>query len=205
MGGWGSGRHRGQKAKRNTAAYPLLDVRQLQKAGLLRAGLTFRYPLIRNGERTDSIALRVEARQATLSYTYWTRESGWQRVEQPVQFEWTPCNYGSHRAWFRCPAESCGRRVAILYFAGVFACRHCHQLAYWSQRCSASEGALRRAQAIRERLGGTGNMYCPFPAKPRGMHWKTYSRLRLLHDNADAHCWPTWMKAPSPNSASGFS
>lgn len=194
MGGWGSGRSWGHKPKRNTAAYPLLDVRRLQREGLLRRGLAFPYQLIRNGERTESIDLRVEAKQATLSYTYRTREAEWQRVEQPVQIEWTACNYGGHRAWFRCPADGCGRRVAILYLVGVFACRCCLHLGYWTQRCSASEGALRRAQAIRERLGGSRNMCCPFPAKPKGMHWRIYRRLRLLHDNVDAHSWPTWMR-----------
>jgi len=138
--------------------------------------------------------LRVDAERVTLSYLCCGPNAEWQSVEYPVHLEWTPCHYGGHRAWFRCPADGCGRRVAILYYAGIFACRRCHQLAYWSQRCSASEGALRRAQAIRERLGGTGNMYCPFPVKPKGMHWRTYRRLRLLHDNAEGHSWPTWMR-----------
>lgn len=194
MGGWGSGRSWGHTAKKKTATYPLLDVRQLQREGLLRAGLAFPCQLTQNGERTGSIDLRVDADRVTLSYRCRSRESEWQHMDCSVQIEWTPCNYGGHRAWFRCPAECCGRRVAILYFVGVFACRRCHQLAYWSQRCSASEAALSLAQAIRERLGGSRNMYYPFPSKPRGMHWKTYSRLRLLHDKADAHCWPTWMR-----------
>jgi hypothetical protein len=204
MGGWGSGRSWGHKAKKKTATYPLLDVRRLEWEGLFRAGLAFPHQMIQNGERTASIDLRVDADRVTLSYRYLSPESEWQRVEKPVQLEWTPCNYGGHRAWFRCPAESCGRRVAILYFVGVFACRHCHQLAYWSQRCSASQASMRRAQAIRERLGGSRNMNCPFPAKPKGMHWKTYRRFRLLHDNADTHSWPTWMRRRA-QTASGFS
>ena len=37
----------------------------------------------------------------------------------------TVCNLGGSRAWFICPAVGCGRRVAILYGGGIFACRHC--------------------------------------------------------------------------------
>jgi hypothetical protein len=45
--------------------------------------------------------------------------------------------------------------------------------------------ALRRAQTIRERLGGSANMAKPFPEKPRGMHWKTYERLLWEHHEAE--------------------
>jgi hypothetical protein len=41
--------------------------------------------------------------------------------------------------------------------------------------------ALRRAQGIRERLGGSANMTKPFPEKPKGMHWSTYNRLWWEH------------------------
>ena len=37
----------------------------------------------------------------------------------------TPCNLGNWRAWFICSVVGHGRRVAILYGGGIFACRHC--------------------------------------------------------------------------------
>jgi hypothetical protein len=82
------------------------------------------------------------------------------------------------------------RRVAVLYGPSIFACRDCHRLAYDSQRTPAHDRALARAQAIRERLGGRETC-TPFPAcKPKGMHLRTYRRLRLEAEKADARSWP---------------
>ena len=45
--------------------------------------------------------------------------------------------------------------------------------------------ALHKAQAIRERLGGSANMMEPFPQRPKGMHHETYMRLFWEHDEAE--------------------
>jgi hypothetical protein len=34
-----------------------------------------------------------------------------------------------------------------------------------------------QAQKIRMRLGGSVNLFAPFPEKPERMHWRTYLRL----------------------------
>jgi hypothetical protein len=76
--------------------------------------------------------------------------------------------------------------VALLYGPGrYFLCRHCYDLVYESQRENEMTRALRRAQAIQERLGGSANMMEPFPERPKGMHHKTYWRLREQHDEAE--------------------
>ena len=76
--------------------------------------------------------------------------------------------------------------MAILYGPGkYFLCRRCYDLVYESQRENRMNRALRRAQTIRERLGGSANMTKPFPGKPKGMHWKTYEHLWWEHHEAE--------------------
>lgn len=53
----------------------------------------------------------------------------------------TPCHYGGKRYWFECPCYKngvyCGRRVGVLYKNGdYFACRHCYNLTYSSQKAN---------------------------------------------------------------------
>jgi len=40
------------------------------------------------------------------------------------------------------------------------------------------ERRMRRARNIRNRLGGGDNLFEPFTANPKHMHWKTYWKLR---------------------------
>ena len=99
---------------------------------------------------------------------------------------WTACNFGGERPWFICLRAGCGRRVAILYEPGrYFLCRHCYDLSYESQREDKTHRALRRAQKIRQRLGGSANMLEPFPERPKGMHHDTYMRLFWEHHEAE--------------------
>ena len=58
-------------------------------------------------------------------------------------------------------------------------------LRYESQREAKKYRALRWAQKIRTRLGGSANMMDPFPEKPKGMHHDTYMRLFWKHHEAE--------------------
>ncbi len=125
--------------------------------------------------------------QVILLYRYRRGPGGeWEDVREPVELDWTPCNFGGERPWFICPGAGCGWRVAVLYGPGrYFLCRHCYGLAYQSQRDTKMYRALHRAQDIRKRLGGSANMMEPFPEKPKGMRWKTYERLFWEHHEAE--------------------
>jgi hypothetical protein len=61
-----------------------------------------------------------------------------------------------------------------------------HQLAYESQQGSPALRSLSRSLKIRVRLGGSPDPLGPFPEKLRGMHWRTYLRLRARAEAAEA-------------------
>ena len=46
---------------------------------------------------------------------------------------------------------------------------------------------LRKGQSIRMRLGGSPSIMELFPFKPKGMHWRTYERLRREAEEAEGH------------------
>ena len=122
------------------------------------------------GDReVSSIGLRAEHGRIILKYRH--RRGGLgecEDVEQPIYLTWTPCNLGGKRPWFVCPGvvgrRYCGRRVAILYSAGLyFLCRHCYDLTYRSRQDSDWLGPLHKARRIRQRLGGSTSLMEPFP------------------------------------------
>ena len=178
MGGMGSGRGY-QGGKRTTGGCYQIDVRKLQRAGVLTAGDSFAWHWSRNGEAVVTIQARAEEDRLTLIYSHKSGGADWQAMDYPVGLEWTACTLGGRRVWFLCPASGCGRRVALLYIgsAGIFACRHCYRLAYACQRETTDHRALRRADNIRERLGWQAGIANPSGGKPKGMHWRTFNRL----------------------------
>ena len=191
MGGVGSGNWYRFDTKITTGECHSVDVRYLHREGLLKPGNRFSLRWSRAGRETGSIGGAVEGsdRPERMLLLYRHRSGPgeeWEDVQETVSLGWSTCNFGGERLWFLCPGAGCGRRVAILYGPGrYFLCRHCYDLVYESQRENAMYRALHKAQAIRERLGGSANMMEPFPEKPKGMHHETYWRLREEHDEAE--------------------
>jgi hypothetical protein len=90
-------------------------------------------------------------------------------MNYPVYLAWSGCNYG-------------GQRVAVLFGAKVYACRHCHKLAYQTRREQTHDRAGSRAYTIRKRLGWEAGILNLPGGKPKGMHWRTFERLQARHD-----------------------
>jgi hypothetical protein len=142
---------------------------------------------LRRGARTRA-AMRdpdaVGCRKRTASFSTFVSPTS---SEQLIPIVWTKCPRGGRRPWFLCepPGRYCGRRVALLYSGGeLFACRRCYGLAYESQQQSEFLRGLRKAQKIRVRLGGSPNLLHPLPEKPKGMHWRSYRRIKRVYETA---------------------
>ena len=189
MGGPGSIRYPRPPGKITVDAALSLDVRALQRTGLMQAGSWFVAPWA-TGRAHPAVTVEVEESAVRLHLPSEVCGVSLEIRSHQVQLESTSCHFGGRRFWFTCPTLDCGRRAAILYFAKVaFACRRCCDLSYPSQRERAPDRALRRAQGLRMRLGGSANVLAPFPAKPPGMHWRTYSRHWRRASDAEQAFW----------------
>jgi hypothetical protein len=85
--------------------------------------------------------------------------------------------------------NNCGvrqNRAAKLFSSTpYFLCRSCCGLPYASQNESDHDRALRRARKLRRRLGAGAGIGDPIWDKPKGMHWRTFERLKEQAEQAD--------------------
>ena len=123
-----------------------LDVRRLHQRNCLRPGLVFSWSWSWGGEPLASIRILTSVDSIRLSYS--TKDG--EQVDELVDLDRTPCNYGGTRPWFICP--KCGRRVAVLFGGRRFWCRHCHGIAYAVENEDALSRQLRRANKLREKV-----------------------------------------------------
>jgi len=188
MGGFGSGRRGGRET---TADYRRLDVRRLHRAGVLVPGRRCGWQWMRRGEKIADIG--IEAGESFIRLRYSATSGGERKsYDYTVMLSRTGCTYGGARPWFLCPC--CGRRVAILYGGAMFACRRCYRLAYEVQREDDMDRIARRADAIRDRLGWEAGILNPDGWKPKGMHWRTFWRLKAEHDRLKGGALGAWAK-----------
>ena len=176
MGGYGSGRGERFGGRRTTlAALGRLDVRRLQRQGYLD-GAEHWLIVRQHGRLLLLVVTREDGRLAV---------EPWGRDRQRIPLDWTPCHYGGMRPWLRCPR--CARRRAVLHIVGArVQCRHCARLPYASQHTTAEDRRYQKVRTIRDRLGASPNLAEPISpgTKPRGMHWRTWERLRAQEQQA---------------------
>ena len=82
-----------------------IDVRQWQRCGALRDGYMGSWVWHRDGKQSGSIGYTVDAESVTLRYSVADTA-----VNNRIEIERTPCNYGGSRPWFLC--WRCGSRPA---------------------------------------------------------------------------------------------
>jgi len=96
---------------------------------------------------------------------------------QRFRIVWIRTGLGRHRAILVC--SSCaGGAIRLFSHYGNYACRHCHQAVYASQK--NNQIARKRLQASKLRLtqlGGWPDINEPMPAKPKWQRWPSYKRL----------------------------
>ena len=176
MGGVGSGTWCRWSKRKTLEECHRIDVRYMNKRGLLKEGMTGSLSWTTRGEPSGSISYRSYDGSLALSYAFTAGDSEPEQIEDQIQLEWTPCNYGGHRPWFKCP--SCSGRVMVLARQGrLFRCRKCHEIPYGSQTEMKADRLIRKARKIRNYLGASEDLEEPIWRKPKGMHQATFERL----------------------------
>lgn len=182
MGGYNSGGGRGA-LKDN--AFWRLDIARLKRIGALRPGTHPIHWSGRDGEKVANISITTEADRLTLEYRKRWRGSGdWEEVREIVKLDWTAQKLGGKRVWFLCPG--CGSRRGVLYGRDGYRCRACHRMTYTSQYDAYPQLPWTRCHRVRARFGAAEGLAYPFPDRPKGMHRKTYNRLKAEDERANA-------------------
>jgi hypothetical protein len=193
MGGYGSGRRYRRDTKTTTDAVRLkLDIRVLCQRGLALGQGSCVLSWTQSDREVGSIQCDIGESQLLFSYNQQVGNNPSRDVTEVVLIDRTPCHYGRFRLWFLCP--KCDRRVAILFFVHTrFLCRYCHRLSYSSQNEDVLARMKRRTWKIRGLLGASDNLTVAIWKKPKGMHWRTFERLRRNERLANAKVDLVWV------------
>jgi hypothetical protein len=190
MGGNGSGSYYRYNKKTSAEDCRQIDINRLKKDGCLRSGNVFTTTWTSSMGNKNSIQSFVFRDHIRITYCI-TRFTGEKvDVDYNVNLTWTPCNFGGERLWFICPGKNCERRVGKLYMGDkYFLCRHCNKLTYESRRNTEADRLASKAHKIRAKLGTEYGFANPIPDRPKGMHWKTYIRLKALAYHYEELSW----------------
>ncbi len=170
MGAYGSG---GGRLASKMDEFHKLDLASFKTAWFER-GRRGRVTWSRGGRETGSIGYTLGGDWLELEYVS-GREPNRQTVRERFSIAFTEQPFGGTRRWIVC--RSCSRRCRVLIGGTYFRCRKCYKATYPSQYENFFVKGLNKAERIRDKLGGEPGFCNPFPAKPKGMHWRTYRHL----------------------------
>ena len=182
MGGPGSGNWYRWDKRTTTEEVKRIDIRFMKKHGYLSPGRrTLSWSC--GGESSGYIQYTMYSDCMILDYKFRRNGGEWEPVKQTIWFDETDCNYGNTRKWFLCP--HCNKRVAVLYGADkLFLCRHCYKLPYASQSEGYLDRLSRKADKLSGKLEADEYIEARELLKPKGMHWRTFYRLKMAEINA---------------------
>lgn len=129
----------------------------------------------RAGRNTGTIGFRLQQDCMELRYTY-GQGTDRKEIRERVDFTFTAPKFGGQRRWFICP--ECENRCRTLFGGRYFRCRKCRRATYPSQYNQLRLPGLSSIENARKSLNGDTGIFDPFPEKPKGMHWRTYRRLK---------------------------
>ena len=128
------------------------------------------YPRLSISRYREQLRQTDRANKIDVNYSYRGKAYSYS-----IRLDKTACHFGNYRHWWQCP--KCNKRVAVLYCAGLYVCRHCIGVNYQSQLQQPIDRLFSRADAIRQRLGWQSGIAHGIENKPKGMHQRTYDRL----------------------------
>lgn len=128
------------------------------------------YPRLSISRYREQLRQTDRANKIDVNYSYRGKAYSYS-----IRLDKTACHFGNYRHWWLCP--KCSKRVAVLYCAGTYVCRHCIGANYQSQLETKTDRIYCKLNALRERLGWSVGIINGIGAKPRYMHHSTYERL----------------------------
>jgi hypothetical protein len=191
MSGFGSGRWFRSGTRVPVETCFVLDVNVLLLQGALRPGVCSaqRWSIVGVDDATSGASVRTCASVNALTLSYTVTEGCYrmQNYSYKVRLKWIPCNFGGKRPYFVCPNVvnklACRRRVEKPYLPpgeDLFLCRRCYRLTFYS--CNESGDvhftAMRHTKRAARKLELTNPMDVYSMDRPKGMHKKTFERLR---------------------------
>ena len=140
------------------------------------------YPRLSISRYREQLRQTDKANKVDVNYSYRGKAYSYS-----IRLDKTACHFGHYRHWWLCP--SCSKRVAVLYCAGTYVCRHCIGCNYGSQLQQPIDRLFSRLHTIRQRLGWQAGIAHGIGERPKGMHHSTYNKLVNEHEQLTAKVW----------------